>query len=351
MEAQTEAPEGQWTEMTVPLIRFRCNEFIRRIWVNRRKLMARVMSVTPILDEIESFRLEWSLKFAPSKPDDPLQRYGRCLLDIQTLRTYAMVLNIFHLHPKLRMPGKLRHLDDFSRLIRVERLLSILIENGIKTMDRVIELETSEAYVEWRWYAGAIQQHHYALLLAVEILMNPRRKDSDRIWKGLSYVFEPPPLPPIARARWVISQAWWRMEVYLGKRSLRVPMNIEQNLREALKVSTHHRQRDERQSNTSSDTLSFHESSPEPRSADNEYKHKNPFSDMPGTDSLRSDRWSSTQAQRVHAISPSRVYGNKAQAHAQTGTQRQEPPKQVLDVDWVSHAQTLAILVKPSDTK
>lgn len=108
IDGQIEATEGRWTEMTVPLIRFRCNEFIRRIWINRRKLMAREMSVTPIIDEIESFRLEWSLKFAPSNADDPLQRYGRCLLDIQTLRTYAMVLNIYHLHPKLRMPGKLQ---------------------------------------------------------------------------------------------------------------------------------------------------------------------------------------------------------------------------------------------------
>ena len=56
-------------------------------------------------------------------------------------------------------------------------------------MDRVIELETLEDFAPWRWYAGALQQHHYALLMAVEIIMNPRRKESSRIWRGLDYVF------------------------------------------------------------------------------------------------------------------------------------------------------------------
>ena len=97
--------EGAWSEMTVPLIRFRCNEFIRSIWVARRQVLAREMSVTPVINSIESFRLEWSLKFTPSMPDDPLQRYGLCMLDLQTLRTYAMVLHPYHTHPKLRMPG------------------------------------------------------------------------------------------------------------------------------------------------------------------------------------------------------------------------------------------------------
>ena len=98
--------DDQWAEMTVPLIRFRCNEFIRRIWGWRRQVIAKEMSITPVINEIESFRLDWSLKWHPSDPNDPLQRYGRCMLDLQTLRTYAMVLHPYHMHPKLQMPGE-----------------------------------------------------------------------------------------------------------------------------------------------------------------------------------------------------------------------------------------------------
>ena len=98
--------EGEWAEMTLTLIRFRCNEFIRSIWVARRLVLAKEMSITPVINSIESFRLEWSLKLTPTDPNDPFQRYGLCILDLQTLRTYAMVLHPYHIHPKLQMPGE-----------------------------------------------------------------------------------------------------------------------------------------------------------------------------------------------------------------------------------------------------
>lgn len=110
MEGVAEPVKKSWVEMTVPLIRFRCNEFIRSIWVDRRKVMAREMSITPVIDGIESFRLEWSLKLTPDNPNDPLQRFGLCMLDLQTARTYAMVLHPYHIHPKLQMPGGLNEM-------------------------------------------------------------------------------------------------------------------------------------------------------------------------------------------------------------------------------------------------
>ena len=113
--------EEKWTEMTVPLIRFRCNEFIRSIWVARRHLLNRELSITSVINSIESFRLEWSLKLHPDSPNDPLQRYGLCMLDLQTLRTYAMVLHPYHLHPKLQMPGTKSGLSSLYRAYRTHR--------------------------------------------------------------------------------------------------------------------------------------------------------------------------------------------------------------------------------------
>lgn len=202
-------------------------------------------------------------------------------------------------------------------------------------MDRVIELETSEDYSQWRWYAGAIQQHHYALLLAVEIIMNPRRKDSIRIWKGLSYVFEPPPLPPIARARWVISQAWWRMEVYLSKRSLRVPINLEEILRDALKLTTQESERGARQSTTSSDTLSFNESSPEPPNARSNRRASQLSSGVPALSLSKYDVLPSGQRPGSHTGSPP-VFRDTSYSAAQNQMPESEPAKQFLDIDWVS---------------
>ena len=202
-------------------------------------------------------------------------------------------------------------------------------------MDRVIDMETSEDFSQWRWYAGAIQQHHYALLLAVEIIMNPRRKDSSRIWKGLSYVFEPPPLPPIARARWVISQAWWRMEVYLSKRSLRVPINLEENLRHALKLTTQEYERGARQSTTSSDTLSFNESSPEPPNARSNRRASHLSSGVPALGLSKYDVQPQAQGQEGQSDSPP-MFRDTSYTTARSQVPDPEPAKQFVDIDWVS---------------
>ena len=58
------------------------------------------------MSTIENYRGEWSIKYAPSHPEDPIQRYGLCVFDILTSRAYAATLQNYHLHSKLRMPGE-----------------------------------------------------------------------------------------------------------------------------------------------------------------------------------------------------------------------------------------------------
>ena len=199
--------------------------------------------------------------------------------------------------------------------------MSILIENGVKTMDKVIELETSPDYAPWRWYAGALQQHHYALLMATEIIMNPRRKESNRIWRGLDYVFEPPPLPPIAKARWVLAQASWKMEVYTGKRQLRVPKNLEEKLNEALKLSSVEKPRSDRQSSASTD-----ERSP---STNLSTKSAQPLKKRASTKKPSGRTGGSKKGDASsESKSPSTI---SAGSHPSPTT----PQKQLMDVDWV----------------
>ena len=191
-------------------------------------------------------------------------------------------------------------------------------------MDKVIELETSPDYAPWRWYAGALQQHHYALLMATEIIMNPRRKESNRIWRGLDYVFEPPPLPPIAKARWVIAQASWKMEVYTGKRQLRVPKNLEQNLNEALKLSSIEKPRSDRQSSASTENAGDRSpraalSTKSAQSLKKRASTKKPSGRAGG--SRKGDASSESK-------SPSTM---SAGSHPSPTT----PQKQLMDVDWV----------------
>ena len=200
-------------------------------------------------------------------------------------------------------------------------------------MDRVIDIETSAEYAPWRWYAGALQQHHYAMLMATEIIMNPRRKESSRIWRGLDYVFEPPPLPPIARARWVLTQAWWKMEVYTGKRSLRAPTNLEQNLKQALKLSDSEQYRDARNSSASTDATLVEDDVP--GNTGNTAKQKQSQT-KPAT-----GRTSSTNGTAVSDVALKRDEASpeKAPPTVPAGSVAQSPPKapvkQLVDVDWV----------------
>lgn len=110
----TDIPSGasdslEWTEMTVTIIRCECNEFIRRIWNARRKLQCREASVTEVLIEIQHFYHQMELrvhKWTTGSQNDSIQSYGDLLYRIQILRTFAMVLHQYHLHPKVEMSGK-----------------------------------------------------------------------------------------------------------------------------------------------------------------------------------------------------------------------------------------------------
>ncbi len=96
-----------WTEMTVPLIAFRCNELHREMWIARHQLEEKQTNITDVIKNIESFRAYCSMEYAPSNRRSAIQRYGDALLDMQSARTYGLVLSKFHLHPSWEMPGKL----------------------------------------------------------------------------------------------------------------------------------------------------------------------------------------------------------------------------------------------------
>ncbi|KAL9637209.1 MAG: hypothetical protein Q9164_002336 [Protoblastenia rupestris] len=210
------------------------------------------------------------------------------------------------------------------------------------TMDKVIEIETSEDYASWRWYASALQQHHYALLMATEIIMNPRRKESSRIWKGLDYVFEPPPLPPIARARWIITQAWWKMEVYIGKRQLRVPINLEQNLKEALKLSED-KPRGERRSSASTEATSVEDDSAQIAQSQSAKRQGQPAKKRTTSSKDNKSRGgvsptppkASRGSEGAQVRPPMDKSGTTAdQPHTQPSPSIGAPAKQMMDVDW-----------------
>ena len=105
----------------------------------------------------------------------------------------------------------------------------MLIENGILCMETVLEIETSPTLDTWLWYAGALQQHHYALLMLMDIFAHPDQKEAHRIWRCLDYVFEvPSDIPFDQKGRWVVTQVRDKMEQFVKARKLCCPQSMNQ---------------------------------------------------------------------------------------------------------------------------
>ena len=107
-----------------------------------------------------------------------------------------------------------------------------MIVSGVEAMEAAIKLETSPDLRPWAWYTGAHQQYHIGFLLLLEIFAFPTRKEADRIWACLDYIFEvPPQLSRENKGRWIITQVRDKTASYQGARKTRAPTGLTDQLR------------------------------------------------------------------------------------------------------------------------
>lgn len=84
-------------------------------------------------------------------------------------------------------------------------------------MDAVRQLETSHDLAIWRWLSDAIQQHHTALVMLLELLKDPYLTGLTQIMKGLDNLFEPPAelfSSPLSYIRGIAIQLRDQMDLY-----------------------------------------------------------------------------------------------------------------------------------------
>jgi len=98
--------DSRWTDMTLSLIRMECNEIIRQIWVDRPRLEKKKISLTAVLGKVENFRRKMKDKYMSFIDDRvPVQRAGRLIFEIQSLRMHAMILHRYHNSVAYSIPG------------------------------------------------------------------------------------------------------------------------------------------------------------------------------------------------------------------------------------------------------
>ncbi|KAK8083280.1 hypothetical protein PG996_002061 [Apiospora saccharicola] len=205
-------PADHWTTNTLALIRFEINEMMRIIWLDRRRLELRKISLTDVLAKIENFRRRMSEKYDHLLDvGQPAQRYAKCVMSLLTYRLHAMVLHPYHSNATHPMPAQLS---------------SLLVSSGIVIVEHAIQLETNPLFRPWAWYLGAYFQYQIALLLATEVYYRPGSRDADRIWTCLDYVFGlDRRLPPEAKGVHLLSEIQGKTAVYMRLRKMRGPTN------------------------------------------------------------------------------------------------------------------------------
>ena len=221
----------QWTDMTFTRLRFECIELHRILNVDRARLQKGSVSLTHILRKIEAFRKATYDKYGPMiyvPSQQPIQRAAHLVLSIFLCRAQLSVLHIYLYEPKVHIP---------------ERLRQVALSAALQVIEDGLELETTPDLQAWRWYTGTYHQFQAALYLLVDVIVHPRCKEVDRIWRCLDYVFETTAYLPASeglesnreeivahrsrKAAYILQQIRDRLEAFQEMRKPRVSVKMK----------------------------------------------------------------------------------------------------------------------------
>ncbi|KAK2766281.1 hypothetical protein FQN54_007798 [Arachnomyces sp. PD_36] len=224
---------SHWTDMTYTRISMECFEFHRVLYHENKRLVKKSVSLTHVLGKIEAFRKSCYAKYGPlvnGANQKPVQRAAGLVLSILVSRMYIGVLHRYYNSVSVRIPDRLRQ---------------IIITTGTQLLENSIELETSPDLQPWSWYSGTYQQYHTAFLLLFEVFLYPMRRESERIWRCLDYIFEVPPFPfqpgsdpnrvitrkdliehRARKSTQILTQIRDRMSAYQTMRKVRIPVQM-----------------------------------------------------------------------------------------------------------------------------
>lgn len=219
LHATGKPPAGadRWTDATFSLIRFEINEMMRTIWIDRPRIERRKISLTAVLSKIETFRKNMAARYDHLMDDRiPVQKCAKLVKALLLSRLHIMVLHQYHNSVVAPMPDRLRN---------------IMLASGTTTIETAVALETLPELRNWSWYGGALQQYHTAFLLLMEVYVYPQRKEADRIWHCLDYIFECNPTEERRlKGKKILSELQQKTAVYQSMRGMRAPVVMNKHV-------------------------------------------------------------------------------------------------------------------------
>lgn len=207
----------RWTDATFSLIRFEINEMMRTIWIDRPRIERRKISLTAVLSKIETFKSNMAAKYDHLMDDRiPVQKCAKTIKALLMSRLYIMVLHRYHNSVVSPMPDRLRN---------------IMLAAGTTNLETAVVLETQPELRNWNWYLGAMQQYHAAFLLLMEVYVYPQRKEADRIWNCLDFIFECDPSENRrTKGLRILSELQQKTAIYQSMRGMRAPVQMDKHL-------------------------------------------------------------------------------------------------------------------------
>ncbi|KAL2180405.1 uncharacterized protein P884DRAFT_315841 [Thermothelomyces heterothallicus CBS 202.75] len=241
-------PAEAWTPVLLSILRFEINEMMRNIWTDRRKLEMGKTTLMAMITRVENFRKRMLEKYSRMLDDKvPVQKYAKLVVELLLFRLHVMVLHPFHSNTANPLPPKLD---------------GLLVTSGILIIEIAIRLESNPMFRAWAWYLGAYQQYQIALLLATEIYYRPKRREAERIWPCLDWVFRlDPNAPREQKIIQILSEIASKTSVYMSLRKVRAPMSINRAVpgKQAVKESPPSQLAEPLPPPSQSKKLSFHQ--------------------------------------------------------------------------------------------
>lgn len=172
-------PIQGWTDVTLSLIRYECNELHRLIFRGRIEMDRKTITLHDLRARVESRKRHIHAKYLRFLDAQiPIQRYAGLVATLLMSRCDSMLLY--------------RHLPQTSLQPRSDsenRLRDVLLTAALNTLEIGATLDTLPSLSAWAWYSTTYQQYHAVLLLLTELYRTPDLARKDRMMTIVDHIF------------------------------------------------------------------------------------------------------------------------------------------------------------------
>ena len=172
-------PVQGWTDVTLSLIRYECNDIHRLIFRGRIEMDRKEITLHDLRANVEAKKRQIQAKYLHYLDASiPMQRYAGLVATLLMSRCDSMLLY--------------RHLPQATPHPRSDsenRLRDVLLTAALTTLEIGATLDTLPSLSSWAWYSTTYQQYHAVLLLLTELYRTPDLARKDRMMTIIDHIF------------------------------------------------------------------------------------------------------------------------------------------------------------------